>query len=550
MALQQRDISKAIMPRDDFEFLHRNEWFEVVREDGSKTTIFPAKRFVAKPPKNAQVYRGGFVFKPSGTVAADEYNLYRGMLIEPDSSGDCSMLYDLIREVWARGDEQIAQWVIEWLMHIVAFPGQKVGTSIAIRGDPGDGKSIVCEQLMSQILGDMLLRVANQKMILGDFNEALIGKLLTVLEEAAFAGDKATFDKMKELITGGKVLINPKFKAPITVDNYSRLIVISNHDHFLHLKLGDRRYTVLESSSAWRGTNKFEQLIEQWKNGGAQRFFYDALNHSFRRFDDRQTLVINTNLETKAAVRQMAQSRSALEKCVVGFMLSGGFKSTRNEVMILDTKNGQQIDELWELDKSLDIQSQVLERGFVSWMRDFDVMAARHETSLHAIFDILQKYIGPIAASRPKGSRDASSGKRPQLGTVRHLPPRRQAIECAWDNGLITDEEYAGAISKPTGPTRNFGFPDEAFDNFREGSTAQGGDTEDSTADEQDAPTAGNTKEDEDFDAEEYFRTTFAEDEDTEDPPEVRDQTMQELKRYQEKHRDQRWSPERFADFK
>jgi len=50
-------------------------------------------------------------------------------------------------------------------------------------------------------------------------------------------------------------------------------------------------------------------------------------------------------------------------------------------------------------------------------------------------------------ASRPKGLRDASTGKRPQLSTVRHLPPRRQAIGHAWDNELITDEEFRS--SKP-----------------------------------------------------------------------------------------------------
>ena len=66
MALRQPDLSKAIMPRDDFEFLYRKDWFEVVGEDGSIPTIYPAKRFLAKPPKNAQVYLGGFVFKPSG----------------------------------------------------------------------------------------------------------------------------------------------------------------------------------------------------------------------------------------------------------------------------------------------------------------------------------------------------------------------------------------------------------------------------------------------------------------------------------------------------
>ncbi len=244
MSLRQPDLSKALMPRDDFEFLHRNEWFEVVDEDGLITTIYPAKRFLAKPPKNAQVYRGGLVFMPAGTVAADQYNLYRGMLLEPDESGSWSLLRDLLHEVWAQGDDDITAWLVEYLMRIIAYPGEKVDTSIAIRGGYGDGKSVVFV-LLRAIMGDMLLRVSNHRMILGDFNEALIGKLVTVLGEAAFAGDKAAFDKMKELITGKDVLINPKFKAPITVDNYSRLIVISNHDHFLHIKPGDRRYTVL-----------------------------------------------------------------------------------------------------------------------------------------------------------------------------------------------------------------------------------------------------------------------------------------------------------------
>jgi hypothetical protein len=278
--------------------------------------------------------------------------------------------------------------------------------------------------------------------------------LLTVLEEAAFAGDKAAFDRMKEMITGATVHINPKFKAPITIDNYSRLIVISNHDHFLHIKPGDRRYTVLESVPSWHGTNKFEQLLDQWKNGGAGRFVYDALNHSFRQFDDRKTLVINTNLKTEAAVLQMAQSRSSLEKCVVGFILSGGFKSARNpDAIIFETREGEQIGTLWKLDNPLNIKSQVLERAVASWLRDFDSTAAKHETSLHSIIGTLQKYIGDTELSRPKGLRDASTGKRPQLPTVRHLPPRRQAIQYAWENGLITDEEYVGAIPEPTGTT-------------------------------------------------------------------------------------------------
>ena len=37
----------------------------------------------------------------------------------------------------------------------------------------------------------------------------------------------------------------------------------------------------------------FAQLVEQWANGGAARFVHDALNHSFRRLDACQRLVID-----------------------------------------------------------------------------------------------------------------------------------------------------------------------------------------------------------------------------------------------------------------
>ena len=271
------------------------------------------------------------------------------MLIEPDESGSCSLLHDLIREVWTQGDETITEWVLEYLMHVIANPGEKVGTSIAIRGDPGDGKSIVAEKLMSTILGDMLLRVANHRMILGDFNEALIG--------------------MPE----------------------------------------DRRYTVLESP-AWRGTNRFEQLVDQWANGGAARFVYDALNHSFRHFDDRRGLIINANLKTKAAIRQMAQSRSALEKCIVGFLLRGKFQSHKSADYHVFV-DGVATQKLWELDEPLQIESSVLEQAMTSWLRDFDPTAARHEATLHTIIGTLTTYAGEIGEARPKGPREIATGR-------------------------------------------------------------------------------------------------------------------------------------------
>ena len=167
--------------------------------------------------------------------------------------------------------------------------------------------------------------------------------------------------------------------------------------------------------------NKFEQLIDQWANGGAARFVYDALNHSFRRFDDRQTLIITDNLKTKAAIRQMAQSRSALEKCIVGLLLRGKFQShkTTDYHVFVD---GVATEMLWELDKPLQIESLLFEQAVTSWLRDFDPTAARHEATLHSIIGTLTTYAGEIGEARPKGPREVSTGRRLQLPTVRTLP--------------------------------------------------------------------------------------------------------------------------------
>ena len=158
-------------------------------------------------------------------------------------------------------------------------------------------------------------------------------------------------------------------------------------------------------------------------------------------------------------------------------MLRGDFRSAKNDYDYqLEGPSNASKNVRWELDEPLDIQSHALEQSVTSWLRDFDFMAAKHESSLHTIIDMLQRYVGNIEASRPKGLRDASTGKRPQLPTVRRLPPRREAIQYAWDNGLITDEEYAGAIPEPKKPKRIDFWTDE--DEGTEETTDKEGDFE------------------------------------------------------------------------
>ena len=126
------------------------------------------------------------------------------MRVTPSPDGSCELFKSLIKEVWAAGDEEQYDWILEYLMHIFARPGERVRTSICIRGDGREGKSFVFK-LLGKILGDMMLRVSDPNQVIGQFNKLLCGKLLCVLEEAAFVGDKKLFDRLKDLVTSETV---------------------------------------------------------------------------------------------------------------------------------------------------------------------------------------------------------------------------------------------------------------------------------------------------------------------------------------------------------
>ena len=205
----------------------------------------------------------------------------------------------------------------------------------------------------------------------------------------------------------------------------------------------------------WNGTSKFDQLLEQWEQGGAARFVYEALNHRFQRLDGRNRLVINSNLKTEAAVRQMAQSRSALEKCILELLLRGRLVSHKTwEPIQIKVHHGKtEIDDegnvcIWPLTEEIQVCSQVLETAVGRWLCDYDSTAAKHEATLHTIIGKLEEFVGDTAVPpRQKGSKDAATGKRPQLPTVRILPKRKDALLHARTEGLITNEEYESALS-------------------------------------------------------------------------------------------------------
>ena len=283
-----------------------------VIENGDIVRKNIAVLFDKNPPDILENYTGGFVFAPLNDNPPNTWNIYNGFKVKPSPDGSCELFYNLIREVWCNGDEELFEWDKEYLMDILANPTGMVKTARAIRSSEQQvGKSIILEQFMKHILGDLLLVVSRKEDLLGAHNTLAAFRLVIFLDEVAFAGDRALFDQIKALITGIDMYINPKGKPHFHIDNYARFFLASNHMHFLNLDKGDERYTVSEASNAWKNTKKFAEALRQWTHeGGAERFLYDALNHPFRTLEHNTSMkVINRPYVTDESVKQRAESR-------------------------------------------------------------------------------------------------------------------------------------------------------------------------------------------------------------------------------------------------
>ena len=171
----------------------------------------------------------------------------------------------------AKAGERRFNWVIGWFAQIFQQPDRKPGTSLALRGRQGVGKTIVGE-VIGSLLGMHYVPVAEPRYITGRFNADLDSCLLLHADEAFWAGDKSAEGKLKDLVTGHKHPIEYKGKEVIWVANYVRLFVTGNHEWMVPAGFEERRFAVLDVGEEHMQDKPYFAAIErEMNNGGHER---------------------------------------------------------------------------------------------------------------------------------------------------------------------------------------------------------------------------------------------------------------------------------------
>ncbi len=288
----------ALLGPDEFKLLFLNRFVRVGTKNQTIATYWLGHR-------ERRQFKS-VVFEPGKRHTPGAYNLWRGWGVTP-KRGDCSLFLNHLREIVCGGDEKLYNWVLAWFADLFQHPRRKPGTSLVLVGEQGTGKTIV-GKIIGKLIGRSYRLVASSRLMIGPFNRHLEDCLLLQADEAFWAGDQAGAGVLKDLITNDDQWIERKGIDAVEVRNYLRLLITSNSRWVVPAALEERRFCVVELSTARRqDTTYFAALQKQMKQGGYEALLYHLLHLNIKAVNLRAVP------RTAALYRQVVATMTPLE---------------------------------------------------------------------------------------------------------------------------------------------------------------------------------------------------------------------------------------------
>jgi len=212
------------------------------------------------------------VFDPTETVdEVTHVNMYDGFDVVP-KKGRCEKILELLKHL-CNNDEVMFFWVLKWIAYPLQHPGAKMATAIIMHGDEGSGKNLFWEKVVRQIYGQYSWVIGDAELE-SPFNEWASRKLFLVCDEVVTRNElKQLKGRMKKMISGDELPINPKNLSVRYEANHMNFVFLSNELQPLALDKTDRRYLVLWTPPK-REKEFYADVGRELDDGGMEAFFH------------------------------------------------------------------------------------------------------------------------------------------------------------------------------------------------------------------------------------------------------------------------------------
>jgi putative DNA primase/helicase len=231
----------------------------------------------AEHPERAIVRIREVGFDPTGRDPVITCNLFGGWPTQP-KAGSCEKLLDLLRYMCSgdRNADHLYRWVLRWIAYPIQHPGAKMKSTVVVHGPQGTGKNLFFEAVMKIYgeYGDVL----DQSAVEDKFNDWASRKLFMIADEVVARSDLYHIkNKLKGLITGDRILINPKGFKSHWERNHLNLAFLSNEAMPVVLEEDDRRHCVIWTPEK-AAPDFYQAVLAELRDGGAAAL-HDYLLH-------------------------------------------------------------------------------------------------------------------------------------------------------------------------------------------------------------------------------------------------------------------------------
>ena len=242
-------------------------------------------------------------FDPAESDPSITCNLWGGWPTTP-RKGDCRLLLELLEYMCSgeRNSRELFEWVLRWVAYPIQHPGAKMKSTIVVHGPQGTGKNLFFEAVMA-IYGKYG-RILDQDALTDKHNDWASRKLFLIADEVVAQAHRFEVkNKLKTLITGTWIRINPKHIAAYDEANHVNLVFLSNESMPVVLEEDDRRHCII-----WTPPKKpkefYQALLAEIENGGVE-----ALHDHLLRLDlgDFNPGTLPPDTEAKRELIDLAQ---------------------------------------------------------------------------------------------------------------------------------------------------------------------------------------------------------------------------------------------------
>ncbi len=150
-----------------------------------------------------------------------------------------SLFLDFIKLI-AEDDNKCSEYLLNYISHIIQFPGIKPGVMIVISGGQGIGKGTFVN-LIKRLIGEYLYTTEDSKTVFGQFTSGIAGKIVINIDESKVLDMFSGNSTLKSLITEPKHKIERKGVDSKMEMSYLRIIITTNDDTPCKIESDDRR---------------------------------------------------------------------------------------------------------------------------------------------------------------------------------------------------------------------------------------------------------------------------------------------------------------------